>query len=114
MRKSKYNAIRTGAYASKAESERAGKLKLLLHAGIIRCLVEHPRFEIIPKSRHGRALHYTADFAYEEKNDAGAWNQIVEDVKGSRFVVSRDFPLRTRLFRERYGDTHELRIVEKQ
>ena len=108
MRKQKYGNIKTGSYASKAESKRAGELKVLVLAGEITELVEHPRFEIIPKSKHGRAIHYTPDFSYVKDGQ-----RIVDEVKGSRFVVSRDFPLRLRLFKERYGDAYTIRIIEK-
>ena len=108
-KRTKYGAVKTGEFASKAESKRAGELKVMERAGEIFALSFHPRYVIIDKSQYGRALHYTADAEYV---DAKTGATITEDVKGSRKVVSRDFPLRKRMFQERYGATHELRIKE--
>ena len=118
MARQKYGNIRSGSYASKAESKRAGELKMLVLAKEVTELVDHPKFEIIPKSKHGRALYYTADFSYVDYYG----KKIVEDVKPKRVrkngklmpaIQSRDFPLRLRLFKERYGEEYTIRIIEK-
>jgi len=44
MKYSKYSNIKTGKYDSKKESKRAGELKLLLKAGIIKELEEQKVF----------------------------------------------------------------------
>jgi hypothetical protein len=105
---SKYNAKRTTEgglpFDSLAEAERYRELKLLADAGDITDLVVHPRYELVARSQHGRALFYIADFAYTEGTQ-----RIVEDVKG---VQTQVFRLKARLFRELYPQL-VLRIVER-
>ena len=83
---SKYGAVRTGGYASKAEHKRAQELKLMQRAGLISNLAEQVPFVLSEKCellvggvwKTSRARVYIADFVY--LNEAG--QQIVEDVKG--------------------------------
>jgi hypothetical protein len=97
-RRSKYNARPVEAdgyrFDSRAEYARYAELRLLLDAGVISSLVVHPRFVIVPKDEHGKALYYEADFWYTEN---GA--QVVEDVKGVKTAV---YQLKKRLFLARY------------
>jgi hypothetical protein len=93
MRASKYNAARTGKYASGAEARRAGELKLLERAGKIENLGEQVKYEIIPKQDGERAAHYIADFVY---TDTTTGLDIVEDVKGVRtkeYILKRKLML---------------------
>jgi Protein of unknown function (DUF1064) len=119
-RKSAYVAIRTNGFDSKAEAGRYGELKILEKRGEIFGLSCHPKYVLIDKSEFGREIIYSADFEYV---DAKTGATIVEDVKPKRSRdkktgklkrawQSRDFPLRKRMFEERYRGTHELRIKE--
>ena len=95
----KYRAVKTGGYASKAEARRAAELKLLERAGKIENLGEQVKYEIIPRQKGPdgkvieRACHYIADFVY---TDAATGMEIVEDCKGFRtpeYVIKRKLML---------------------
>ena len=84
----KYRSVKTVAdgrrFDSKREAARYGQLRLMERAGEIvnlRCQVP---FVLIPKSRHGRAIRYIADFVYLRDG-----RQVIEDVKGYRTGVYR-------------------------
>lgn len=82
----KYHARKTGAYASRKESRRAARLKLLQRAGEISDLREQVTFELIPAQRDPagtlleRNCRYIADFVYKDRQG----NLVVEDTKGVR------------------------------
>lgn len=82
-------------FDSKHEADRWFALRLLERGGIIKNLERQVRFEIVPKSEHGRALYYVADFVYEENG-----NKVIEDAKGVKTDVYR---LKKRLVAEKYG-----------
>lgn len=96
--KSKFGAVRTGKYASKAEAKRAAELKLLERAGKIHNLGEQVTFELVPPfvvdgKTIERAVTYKADFAY---TDSATGQEIVEDVKGVRtdaYIIKRKLML---------------------
>lgn len=94
-------------FASKAEARRYEELTLIERAGGISDLVCQPRFVIVDKSGHGRALYYVGDFSYTEGG-----RTVVEDVKGGQATELPLFRLKARLFRERYPDI-ELRVVSR-
>jgi len=105
----KYRAEQAAAhdgqvFASKAEARRYQELAALHRAGAINGLMCQPRYVLIDKSRHGRAIEYVGDFAYLEAGRA-----VVEEVKGFETPVWR---LKRRLFLERYPDV-ELRVVKE-
>ena len=90
-------------FASQAEGNRYGHLKLLERAREIKALGVHPRY---PLKVNGVVIGvYTADFAYFEGG-----RQIVEDVKG---MVTPEASLRMRVFMALHP-THELRIVDSK
>lgn len=96
-RRSKYGAEKTGSgYASKAEARRAGELRLLQAAGEISDLREQVRYELIPNQDGERAVTYTADFVYLDRDG----QLVVEDVKG---YAARDWPIRRKLMLFRHG-----------
>jgi hypothetical protein len=99
MRNNKYGNCKTTVdgitFDSHKEAVRYAELRLLEKGGVIRDLRRQERFEIVPKSRHGRALYYVADFVYVENDKT-----VVEDVKGVRTPIYR---LKKRLVAERYG-----------
>lgn len=106
------------------EAERYQQLKLLQRAGKIDCLRLQVPFELVPAqyeetgevyskgSRKGqpkqgkcieKSVVYLADFVYIEDG-----RRIVEDVKGMR---TKDYILKRKLFRYRYGSEYEFREV---
>lgn len=99
MQRNKYGNRRTVtdgiAFDSKREAARYTELRLLERGGIIYGLELQKRYELIPKSKHGKALWYIADFVYTENGQT-----VVEDVKGLRTAVYR---LKKRIMAERYG-----------
>lgn len=82
-------------FASRKEAARYCELRLLERAGQIRDLQTQVPFELIPKTRHGRAVRYVADFVYWEGE-----RKIVEDAKGVRTPV---YKLKKRLMAELLG-----------
>lgn len=95
----KYHARRSGAYASRKESRRAGELRLMQRAGVISGLREQVPYELIPAQRGAdgrlleRACRYVADFVYTGSDG----NTVVEDTKGVRtpaYVIKRKLMLR--------------------
>lgn len=91
-RRSKYGAIRTGGYASKAEAARAHELRLLAEAGEITDLCEQPSFVVSPDGCG--LIRYRPDFSYTQHG-----RQIVEDTKG---LETPEFRIKLKLFRWRY------------
>ena len=79
-------------FASRKEAGRYCELRLLERAGQIRDLQTQVPFELIPKTRYGRAVRYVADFVYWEGD-----RKIVEDAKGVRTPV---YKLKKRLMAE--------------
>ena len=71
-------------------------LKLLERCGEIRALELQGRYELLPKNGRERAVHYVADFRYEENGKL-----VVEDVKGVR---TREYILKRKMFRYRYPE----------
>ena len=107
-RRGKYNARPVDAdgyhFDSTAEYNRYRELCLFVKAGLISNLEVHPRFEIVPKDTHGKALHYEADFAYHYCPDN---REVVEDVKGVKTGV---YLLKKRLFLARYPEREFVEI----
>jgi len=112
-KKNKYGAVEVVhdgiKFDSTIEGERYLYLRTLLLAGEIKNLETHKTFEILPKQTRIETKHlktkdkqiervvfqnveFTPDFVYEKDG-----RLIAEDVKGSLFVVSKDFPLRRKL-----------------
>ncbi|HEY1283011.1 MAG TPA: DUF1064 domain-containing protein [Steroidobacteraceae bacterium] len=87
-RASKFGNERTEGYASKREHKRAIELRLMQEAGQIRNLREQVSYELVPKQDGERAMHYVADFAYDEWTAEG-WRPVTEDCKGHKTEVYR-------------------------
>lgn len=91
--RSKYGAVKTQVdgvtFDSKAEAKRYSELKLLANTGAITELKLQPKFVLAPSvkfmnsKRATPALHYSADFAYFDRDG----RLIVEDVKGFKTAV---------------------------
>lgn len=93
-----------------SESRRCDELHLMLAAGQIEDLIVWPQFWFVINGRqvkhdNGRRLGYLADFGYTQNG-----KEIVEDVKGSKAVDSRDWPIRKALFKALFT-TYELREI---
>lgn len=76
----KYNAKRSGKYASKREEKRAWELRILADAGAITDLQEQVPFVLLPANAdlgYGTPLRYIADFTF--KRDG---RLVVADAKG--------------------------------
>jgi hypothetical protein len=93
-----------------SEAKRCDELHLMLAAGEIDDLIVWPQFWFVIDGRqvkhdNGRRLGYLADFGYTKNG-----NEIVEDVKGSKAVDSRDWPIRKAVFKALFP-TYELREI---
>ena len=83
---SKYHAVKTNGYDSKAEARRAAELNLAQDAGVISDLREQVRWKILPSQDGERPVHYVCDFQYRDCTG----QLVVEDVKG---VKTREYVL---------------------
>ncbi len=94
-------------FDSQAEYRRYLWLRQAWVDGDIDALRVHPVYVLLDactvRGETQRAVRYEADFEYTQ---AGAL--VVEDVKG---VETAAFKIKAKLFRARYGNTHELRVV---
>lgn len=90
-------------FDSRLEAERYAQLKLLEHAGVIRGLELQPSFELLPSFKKNgktwRRTVYKADFRYILCEDDRI---IIEDVKGSKAVITDVFRLKQKLFEYQY------------
>ena len=92
MPQSEYRNIRSGGRASKRENRRANDLRLLEKLGEISDLEEQVKYELIPKQEGERAVTYTADFRYRDKEG----KLHVEDSKGfktQQYIIRRKLML---------------------
>ena len=110
---SKYHnrvTIRNGQrFDSLAEADRWTELRVLEAVGEIRRLSRQPSFVLVDgfKDANGKwesPITYTADFMYEEDDKT-----IVEDFKG---YVTRDYRIKRKLFKQRYGHLYSFREVK--
>ena len=101
-------------FDSKLEAERYGQLKMMERAGVIRDLVLQPEFELIPSFRKfgktWRRTVYRADFKYILCSDD---SHIIEDVKGSKAVITDVFRLKQKLFEYQYPEL-SIKIVTRK
>lgn len=97
-------------FDSKKEGNRYLELKLLLKAKKIRDLELQKKFELLPKYKINnktiRAISYIADFVYWDisKNE-----MVIEDIKGSKNIITEVFKLKKKLFEYKYGI--EIKII---
>jgi hypothetical protein len=102
-------------YDSKRELQRYLVLKDAESKGIIQNLQKQVKFELIPKIEEDVVIHlktkdkiqrktvqqpitYKADFVYEKDGV-----MVVEDVKISDYLLPKDYILKEKLFRWKYG-----------
>lgn len=111
------------SFDSKKEMQRYLVLKDAQENGVISDLQLQPKWELIPKItetyvKHLKTkdkicertvmlpIHYTADFSYIKDGEL-----IVEDVKSSPLLLSRDVPLRLKMMK--YFHDIDVRLVYK-
>lgn len=87
-------------FDSKKEARRWSELLLLEKAGAIQNLQRQVRYELLPSQRIDgkvveRAVHYVADFVYEQDGAI-----VVEDTKGFR---TADYIIKRKIMLWRYG-----------
>lgn len=97
-------------FDSKKEAERYDALLLLQKVGEIRGLKLQVRYCLqeaytTVEGERVKSIDYMADFVYERRTAPDNYGQrywlpVVEDVKGMR---TRDYALKAKLFRSRYG-----------
>lgn len=96
---SKYHSKKTIVdgikFDSMKEANRYNQLKIFERAGLIKGLELQVPFQLIPKTKYGRAIKYVADFVYYEDG-----KKVVEDTKGFKTDV---YKLKKRLIAETYG-----------
>ena len=107
----KYKNVKKNGYDSTIEYKRSLVLKEMEREGIISNLQEHVEFELVPSINVTEEVHlktktksvtkcvqlpikYKADFTYYRDGE-----YIVEDVKGSKFIVTPEFRLKAKLMR---------------
>jgi hypothetical protein len=87
-------------FDSAKEARRWSELLILEQAGAIQNLQRQVRYELLPSQRIGgkvaeRAVHYVADFVYEQDGAV-----VVEDTKGFR---TADYIIKRKLMLWRHG-----------
>lgn len=109
-RQNKYHNVKTYVgkikFDSKKEANRYLELCVLEKSGMIKNLERQKRFEIVPKTETERAVHYVADFVYENKNG----KLICEDVKSDATRRDKAYIIKRKLFKYLYKD-YEFREV---
>ncbi len=113
---SKWHNVKTRkdgfTFDSLDEAARYGELKLLERAGEITDLKIHTRHMLQEGFRYQgkwiRPIIYIDDFSYVENGQ-----KVVEDVKGSKKVMTADFKIKRKMFIKRYclGGDVDFRIV---
>lgn len=85
-------------FGSLKEAMHYTELVLRQKRGEIKNLQTQVKFELIPKIGKERACSYIADFVYEDKDG----NKIVEDVKGSKQMITDVFKIKRKLMKKIY------------
>lgn len=110
-------------FDSKKEMQRYVVLRQAEQGGLISELTLQPRWELLPAKKEQYVkhlktkdkicertvmlpIHYTADFSYIKDGEL-----IVEDVKSSPLLLSRDVPLRLKMMK--YFHDIDVRLVYK-
>lgn len=110
-------------FASKKESQRYLFLKDAEAKGLISNLELQPKFELIPAIKETyiehlktkdkvkertlqKPIHYIGDFSYIKDGE-----RIIEDVKGSEYMLTKEFELKFKMMR--YFHNIEIKLVYK-
>jgi hypothetical protein len=86
-------------FGSLKEAMHYTELVLRQKRGEIKNLQTQVKFELIPKQGKERACCYIADFVYEDKDG----HKIVEDVKGSKQMITDVFKIKKKLMKKVYN-----------
>lgn len=99
----KYNAkkveINGVRFDSKKEAQLYQKLENLQRMGIISELQRQVRFELVPKQKDERAVHYVADYVFKEGDKL-----VVADCKSAMTKKLPAYIIKRKLFKWRYPE----------
>lgn len=99
----KYNAkkveINGVQFDSKKEATTYQKLEQMQRTGIISNLQRQVRFELIPKQKDERPVHYVADYVYEKDGET-----IVADCKSAMTKKLPAYIIKRKLFKYKYPE----------
>lgn len=99
----KYNAkkveINGVRFDSKKEAQLYQKLENLQRIGIISELRRQVRFELVPKQKDERAVHYVADYVFKEGD-----KHVVADCKSAMTKKLPAYIIKRKLFKWRYPE----------
>ena len=102
-KESKYHAkkveIEGVQFDSKKEAQLWVRLQNLQRMGIISELQRQVRFELVPKQKDERAVHYVADYVFKEGDKL-----VVADCKSSMTKKLPSYIIKRKLFKFRYPE----------
>lgn len=102
-KESKYHAkkveIEGVQFDSKKEAQGWARLQNLQRMGVISELQRQVRFELVPKQKDERAVHYVADYVFKEGDKL-----VVADCKSSMTKKLPSYIIKRKLFKFRYPE----------
>ena len=102
-KESKYHAkkveIEGVQFDSKKEAQGWARLQNLQRMGVISELQRQVRFELVPKQKDERAVHYVADYVFKEGDKL-----VVADCKSSMTKKLPSYIIKRKLFKLRYPE----------
>lgn len=102
-KESKYHAKRVEIegvlFDSKKEAQLWVRLQNLQRMGVISELQRQVRFELVPKQKDERAVHYVADYVFKEGDKL-----VVADCKSSMTKKLPSYIIKRKLFKFRYPE----------
>ena len=102
-KESKYHAkkveIEGVQFDSKKEAQGWARLQNLQRMGVISELQRQVRFELVPKQKDERAVHYVADYVFKEGDKL-----VVADWKSSMTKKLPSYIIKRKLFKFRYPE----------
>lgn len=102
-KESKYHAkkveIEGVLFDSKKEAQLWVRLQNLQRMGVISELQRQVRFELVPKQKDERAVHYVADYVFKEGDKL-----VVADCKSSMTKKLPSYIIKRKLFKFRYPE----------
>lgn len=102
-KESKYHAkkveIEGVQFDSKKEAQLWVRLQNLQRMGVISELQRQVRFELVPKQKDERAVHYVADYVFKEGDKL-----VVADCKSSMTKKLPSYIIKRKLFKFRYPE----------
>lgn len=106
FKRSKYKAIKFNGYDSKKEHKEALELRLMEKAGIIKDLIEQPKFELLASFRDNqgkleRSICYIGDFQYYDNEKKCI---VVKDTKSEFTCKLPVYIMKRKMFKFKYPD----------